>query len=241
MFASVAKYTTVRMILAFAAQEQLEMVLLDVKAEFLNGKLDEKIFMEQPEGDIVKGKENFVYELLKAPYGLKQASSACRKVINSFLLSIGCVQSMADSSLYVLIIDGETVYIVVYVDDILMLAHIMKVLRQVPDMTTRNFEVRIEKKVTKFLGMVIEQDSVSRTVKMHSCTMIDQMMEKFDMMNSLPAKTPLPEGVFLSITMAPVDEGDKYQMERTPSLVNNFLVLGPNADCFVQVSVQGPE
>ena len=55
VFAPVAKYSTVRMMLAFAAQEHLEMLLLDVKAAFLNVKLYEKILMDQPEGYIVKG------------------------------------------------------------------------------------------------------------------------------------------------------------------------------------------
>ena len=128
--------------------------------------------------------------------------------------------------MYVLTVERETVYILAYVDDILMLAQIGKVLKQVADTIARRFEVRIEKEVTKFLGMVIEQDPVSRTVKMHS-TMINQMIEKFGMMNSNPTKTPLSEGTVLSINMAPVDEGEKVQMSRTPyrQLFGCFLHL----------------
>lgn len=56
-----------------ATQEDLNFLQLDVKAAFLNGKLDEEIFMEQPEGFVVQGKENVVYRLLKALYSLRQA------------------------------------------------------------------------------------------------------------------------------------------------------------------------
>lgn len=64
VFAPVARYTTVRIILAFASLQDMKMLLLDVKAAFLNGELEETIYMEQSKGYMVKGKENMVYELL---------------------------------------------------------------------------------------------------------------------------------------------------------------------------------
>ena len=67
--------------LAMAAEEGLQMLLLDVKAAFLNGRLDETIFMSQPEGLVVEDRPHHVYRLRKALYELKQASRAWRKVI----------------------------------------------------------------------------------------------------------------------------------------------------------------
>ncbi|KAL6348578.1 hypothetical protein AAG906_016093 [Vitis piasezkii] len=72
-FAPVAELVTIRMLLALAAQKGWKIYQLDVKSTFLNGYLEEEIFVEQPEGFAVKGKEDKVYQLKKALYGLKQA------------------------------------------------------------------------------------------------------------------------------------------------------------------------
>ena len=132
VFAPVARYTTARTMLAFAAQKEIEMVLLDLKAAFLNGELEETIYMEQPKVYVVEGKENMVYQLFKALYGLKQASRAWRKKSSSFLSKIGARESQLDPGLYLLTIDGETVDILVYVDDILMLGSMMKFSTRLP-------------------------------------------------------------------------------------------------------------
>jgi hypothetical protein len=72
-FAPVAKMDTIRMLLAFAAQKGWTLHQMDVKSAFLNGYLEEEIFVEQPEGFSIAGQENQVYQLKKALYGLKQA------------------------------------------------------------------------------------------------------------------------------------------------------------------------
>lgn len=74
------------------------MLLIDVKAAFGNGELHETIYMEQPEGYLVKGKESKICLHSKALYRLKQASRACYKVIATFLVFLGCTRSSADPS-----------------------------------------------------------------------------------------------------------------------------------------------
>ena len=75
-FAPVARLDTIRMLLALAAQKGWNIHQMDVKSTFLNGYLEEEIFVEQPEGFIVKGMEKKVYLLKKALYGLKRAPRA---------------------------------------------------------------------------------------------------------------------------------------------------------------------
>jgi hypothetical protein len=69
-FAPVARMETIRIVLALAAQLELPVYQLDVKSAFLNGELQEEVYVEQPEGYIVEGKEDKVYRLKKALYGL---------------------------------------------------------------------------------------------------------------------------------------------------------------------------
>jgi hypothetical protein len=73
-YAPVAKNYSLRLILAIAAAKNLEMIQLDVKTAFLYGTLDEEIYMKQPEGFVIPGKEKEVCRLIKSIYGLKQAS-----------------------------------------------------------------------------------------------------------------------------------------------------------------------
>ena len=75
-FTPVARLDTIRLLLAIAAQMNWKVYQLDVKSAFLNSLLQEEIYVEQPEGFVVKGKENHVYRLNKPLYGLKQAPRA---------------------------------------------------------------------------------------------------------------------------------------------------------------------
>ena len=75
-FAPVAKMITIRVVIALAAQFRWELHQMDVKSAFLNGDLTEEVYMEQPLGFQVKGKETLVCRLKKALYGLKQAPRA---------------------------------------------------------------------------------------------------------------------------------------------------------------------
>ena len=216
VFSPVVKYSTIRFLLAMAADEELDMLLLDVKDAFLNGTLDETVFMTQPEGYLNKERRDHVYRLFKAFYGLKQASQARRKVIDKFLRGLGCVQSNADASLYFLKTANGLAFILVYVDDVLLLAKVNALIEQVAIKFQNRFEIRIERNVTKFLGMIIEQDKVHGVIKLHSRTMIDQMLDKFGMDSGRALSNPLAEGISLSVSMGPVDEQEKILMERTP-------------------------
>ena len=88
-FAPVARLDTIRLLFAIATQKSWKVYQMDVKSAFLNGFLQEEIYVDQPEGFIVKGQEHKVYLLKKALYGLKQAPSAWYSIIDEYLLSLG--------------------------------------------------------------------------------------------------------------------------------------------------------
>ncbi|GKV36117.1 hypothetical protein SLEP1_g44285 [Rubroshorea leprosula] len=93
-FAPIARHETIRLLLALAADKGWSVFHLDVKSAFLNGKLEEEIFVEQPEGFVQDGAENKVYLLKKALYGLKQAPRAWNCKIDDHLLSLGFEKSL---------------------------------------------------------------------------------------------------------------------------------------------------
>ena len=100
-FSPVAHFDSIRLLLALAALENWEIHQLDVKSAFLNGVLDEEIYMEQPQGFIIAGKENKVCRLKKAIYGLKQASRAWNKQFHGVLTGLGFKRMSSDAGIYV--------------------------------------------------------------------------------------------------------------------------------------------
>ena len=100
-FAPVVRMKTIRIVLAIAAQLKLQVFQLDVKLAFLNGKLEEEVYVEQPQGYVVKGHEDKVYLLKKVLYGLKQAPRAWNSRINAYLLLTGFMKSQSEPSLYI--------------------------------------------------------------------------------------------------------------------------------------------
>ena len=97
IFAPVARLDTVRLLIALAAHHNLKLYQLDVKTAFLNGILEEEVYIHQPEGFEIEGEENKVYRLKKALYGLKQAPRVWNTRIDGYLHQNGytkCPQSM---------------------------------------------------------------------------------------------------------------------------------------------------
>nr|KYP62107.1 Retrovirus-related Pol polyprotein from transposon TNT 1-94 [Cajanus cajan] len=120
-FAPVVRLDTIRLLLAVAAQMGWKVYQLDVKSTFLNGFLQEEIYVEQPEGFEKNGEEGKVYLLKKALYGLKQAPRAWYSRIDNHLLSIGFVKSLSESTtLYIKHCEFNIVIISLYVDDLLV-------------------------------------------------------------------------------------------------------------------------
>nr|CAH65740.1 OSIGBa0127D24.3 [Oryza sativa] len=93
-----------------------------LKLHFLHGELEEDIYMEQPEGFVVPGKENLVCRLKKYLYGLKQSPRQWYKRFDSFMLSQKFRRSNYDSCVYLKVVDGSAIYLLLYVDDILIAA-----------------------------------------------------------------------------------------------------------------------
>ena len=99
-FAPVARYTSIRTIIALASAMRLRLHQMDVKTAFLNGEIEEEVHVEQPDGFVVHGKESDVCRLKKALYGLKQAPRAWYGRIDGFLVRLGFTKNVADSNLY---------------------------------------------------------------------------------------------------------------------------------------------
>ena len=119
-FSPIARFKTLHLLLSLAALHDWEIKALDVKATFLFGELDEKVYMKQSEGFVVKGQEKRVCRLRKAIYGLKQAVLQWNKQLHKSLLEMGFVRCKSDPGTYFKIIKEEIIILLVYVGDALL-------------------------------------------------------------------------------------------------------------------------
>jgi hypothetical protein len=119
-FAPVARYTSIKTIIALAAKMKWKLHQMDVKTAFLNGVIEEEMYIEKPQGFEVEDRKSHVCQLKKALYGLKQAPRAWYGHIDSFLMSLGFTKSKTDSNLYFKIMDNEPVILLLYVDDLFL-------------------------------------------------------------------------------------------------------------------------
>ena len=93
---------------------------MDVKTTFLNGVIEEEVYIEQPQGFEVEDRETHVCKLKKDMYGLKQAPRSWYGRIDSLLTSIGFTKSIVDPNLYINIVDDDPAILLLYVDDLFM-------------------------------------------------------------------------------------------------------------------------
>ena len=120
IFSPVMKLTTIRVVLGIVAAENLHFEQLDVKTTFLHGELEEDIYMQQPEGFAIQGKENQVCKLKKSLYGLKQAPRWWYKKFDNFMCSLGYTRCQADHCCYAKHFDNSYIILLLYVDDMLI-------------------------------------------------------------------------------------------------------------------------
>ncbi|RVW21330.1 Retrovirus-related Pol polyprotein from transposon RE1 [Vitis vinifera] len=188
-FAPVARLDTIRMLLALTAQKGWKTYQLDVKSAFLNGYLQEEIYVEQPEGFQVKGQEEKVYLLKKALYGLKQAPRAWYSRIDEHLQSLGFVKSPSEATLYVKGTDANLIVVSVYVDDLLVTGSNEKLVKEFKAEMLKVFEMTDLGLMSYFLGMEVKQDHDGVFISQKKYA--KEILNKFHMDDCKRTSTPM--------------------------------------------------
>lgn len=193
IFSPTTRYDSIRVILSIAAKYNLEIQQFDVKTAFLNGVLEENIFIEVPEG--VSVKNNFVLKLNKSLYGLKQASRCWNKRFTDFLTKYGFIQSQADNCIYTGIFNGNRVFLIIYVDDALVISSSDQLIKEIIEYLKQAFQIK-ELNLRYFVGMEIER--INNCIHIHQRNYIQQIIDKFGMNTANPASTPADVNVIIT-------------------------------------------
>ncbi|CAI7872441.1 unnamed protein product [Closterium sp. NIES-53] len=177
LFAPVVKPTTLRTLLAGAAIKGWVVKQMDVTTAFLNGVLEEEIFMAQPEGfDDGSGR---VMRLKKALYGLKQAPRQWYLKLRGVLEEIDFTPSSADHSLFMLGEGEQRSFMVVYVDDILIFSPSSDIVKEVMLKLQDKFKCKALGDVSFYLGLHIERDVEKRCMRVHQRKYLESLAANF--------------------------------------------------------------
>ncbi|KAG4037019.1 hypothetical protein PC123_g27413 [Phytophthora cactorum] len=178
-FSPVVKYVTLRMVIALAKYYGWPLDQLDVVTAFLYGTMKELVFCAVPEG--VDLDDDFdCLELVKAIYGLKQASRVWNETFDEFVCSIGFQVSAFDPCLYIKVVDGHCVLVLVYVDDVLITGSSPELIaRTKTDLKTR-FEMTDSGKCAFVLGIELV-DGPDGSVTMCQRRYVDDILKRFAM------------------------------------------------------------
>ena len=226
LYAAVIHLTTLRVILAIVAINDLECETFDMIAAFLNAIVPEgtEVFVEQPKG--FKDGTRRVCRLRKALYGLRKSPRWWFDTLAPKLRALGFLPFNCDVCAFV---DSERgIYLVIYVDDFLIAAPTTVLIAEVRNALARLFELKDLGPVKTFLGTRITRDRPNRKVYLDQSEYVKKMLERFGYTELSGVKTPWPTNVKLPKTWNPVPGSTEDYVRETASI--NFLATGTRPD-----------
>nr|GEY98036.1 copia protein [Tanacetum cinerariifolium] len=190
-FAPVARLEAIRIFLAYTAHRNMVVYQMDVKTAFLNGNLQEEVYVSQPDGFVDPDNPNHGYKLKKALYGLKQAPRAWYDMLSSFLLSQDFSKGSVDPTLFIRKNDNELVLVHIYVDDIIFAASTLELCDLFSNLMRSKFKMSMMGKISFFLGLQISQSPRGIFINQSKYTL--ESLKKYGFESCDPVDTPMVE------------------------------------------------
>ncbi|KAL8104868.1 hypothetical protein AgCh_028873 [Apium graveolens] len=219
VFAPVARLETIRLILSLAAQNKWKVHQMDVKSAFLNGELQEEVYIDQPPGYVKKNEENKVYRLKKALYGLKQAPRAWYSRIDEYFVKMGFKRCPFEHTLYIKENKGKILIIGLYVDDLIFTGNNDDDIEEFKNNMMQEFEMTDLGLLHYFLGIEVKQDENGIFISQEKYAR--DLMKKFRMEDAKPSSTPVEVGLKLSMN----DDSKFVDPTLYRSLVGSLMYL----------------
>ena len=200
-FSPVVKTATIRIVLHVALARDWPLHQLEVKNTFLNGDLDETVYMHQPMGFHDKSKPDHVCLLKCSLYGLKQSPRAWNIRFASFVCRLGFTQSTSDQSMFVLSSGADIAYLLLYVDDIILTASSTCLLNCLNKSLSSEFEMSDQGPLHHFLGITVKRDSTD--LLLHQQNYAVDILHRANMTNCNSCLTPVDTKQKLSADDSP--------------------------------------
>jgi hypothetical protein len=164
----------------------------------------------------VKGKKELVCKLKKSLYGLKQSPRMWYQKFDTYILGLGFVRSRVDHFVYSKQVGNHFIYVVLYVDDMLLVGNNMDVIKEVKSQLSSKFDMKDLDDANFILGMEIKRDRANRKLWLNQRKHVEMIFQRFNMHGSKPVKVPIPIGVNLSADQCPKTQEEEEDMSHVP-------------------------
>jgi hypothetical protein len=218
-FAHVSRMEAIRMILAYACSKRIRVYQMDVKSTFLNGELEEEVYIEQPKGFLLSEKEDYVCILKKSLYGLKKSPRAWYSRLDKYLQQQGFRKGNVDINIYIKVDQDNILIIEVYVDDIIFGSDDDRLSKKFAKDMQSEFEMSLLGELTFFLGLQISQ--LDEGIFISQTKYIKEMLKKFGMEDCKPVSTPM----VTSCKLRKDDESKEADQRLYRSMIGSLLYV----------------
>jgi len=219
VFAPVVRMETIQLHISQAAQFKWSIFQIDVKSAFLNGVLEEKVYIEQPPEYMKIEKVKKVLKLKKALYGLKQAPRAWNTRIDTYFKENGFRQCPYKHSLYTKNSEGNKIFVALYVDDLIFMGNNNEMIEEFKGTKRREFDMPDLGLIKFFFGLEVRQEKTGIFVSQE--TYAKEILKKYKMENFNLVSIPMEPSAKLS----KFDGGERVYASRYRSLVGSLRYL----------------
>ncbi|KAG8483065.1 hypothetical protein CXB51_021938 [Gossypium anomalum] len=215
-FSLVAMFKSIRILLAIVAFHNYEICQMYVKIAFLNGKLEEDVYMTQPEGFVDPKDAGKICKLQRSIYGLKQASRSWNLRFNDAIKEFGFIKNEDEACVYKKVSGNTITFLVLYVDDILIMGNDIPTLQSIKTWLGSFFSMKDLGEATYILEVKIYRDKSRRLLGLCQGTYIDKVLKRFNMEESKRGFLPMRHGISLSKEMCPLTPQERERMSKIP-------------------------
>ncbi|KAK8696248.1 hypothetical protein V6N13_001384 [Hibiscus sabdariffa] len=200
------------------SENQLHFIIyqMDVKTAFLNGKLEEDVYMTQPEVFVTPGNARKVCKLQSSIYGLKQASRSWNLRFNNAIKEFGFIRNEDEPCVYKKISGSIVSFLILYVDDILIIENVIPTLQSIKTWLSSCFSMKDLGEAAYILGVKIYRDRSRRLLGLSQSIYIDKVLKRFSMEESKRGFLPMRHGISLSKEMCPSTPQERERMSQIP-------------------------
>ncbi|GJT63110.1 putative RNA-directed DNA polymerase [Tanacetum coccineum] len=215
-FSPVADIRAIRILIAIAAYYDYEIWQMDVKTAFLNGFLEEEIYMEQPEGFIDPNHPSKVCKLQRSIYGLKQASRSWNKRFDEEIKKFGFHQNLDEPCVYQKASGSNVIFLILYVDDIILMGNHIPSLQEVKDYLGKCFSMKDLGEAAFILGIKIYRDRSRRLIGLSQNAYLDKILKRYRMDNSKRGSIPMQVDLHLNKSQCATTSAEMKRMQNVP-------------------------
>ncbi|GJS63007.1 retrovirus-related pol polyprotein from transposon TNT 1-94 [Tanacetum coccineum] len=222
-YALIARLESIRILLAIAYANDFKLYQMDVKSAFLNGFINEEVYVAQPSGFIDFKKLNYVYKLKKSLYGLKQSPKAWYDRLKAFFIKHEYSIGMVDNTLFTKKLKSHLIIVQIYVDEIIFGSTSQNLCDEFAKIMHDKFKMSMMGKLNFFLGLQIKR--IEDRIFFNQSKYIKEMLKKFRLEDTKPTKTPMST----EIKLTKDNEADSVDSSKYRGMISSLLYLTPPA------------